>query len=111
MFTHEDGQPVVYVYEIHVSKRVRGCGLGKHLLGMVEDMGRSVGVNKSMLTVFRSNQKTIDWYHHLGYVVDEYSPADKVLRGGKIKQSDYLILSKNLYKGSGGHHQSPNAKS
>lgn len=96
MFTHEDGQPVVYIYEIHVEEVMRGRGLGGHLLRMVESIGTSVGVYKTMLTVFRSNDKTVKWYNKEGYDVDEYSPPEKKLRNGTVKRADYLIMSKSL---------------
>lgn len=98
MFVYEDGHPVIYIYEIHLEDIARGCGLGNHLLSIAEQIGVSVGVDKSMLTVFRSNKSTIEWYYRRGYTVDEYSPQDKRLRGGKVKQCDYLILSKQLHK-------------
>lgn len=100
MLTHEDGIPVIYIYEIHLKPHMRGTGMGRHLMVLVETIGSSVGVEKSMLTVFRSNDKAIRWYDRLGYGVDEYSPPDKTLRGGKVKQSDYLILSKRLKNGN-----------
>ncbi|KAF2218928.1 acyl-CoA N-acyltransferase, partial [Elsinoe ampelina] len=96
MLTHEDGLPVIYVYEIHLKPPIRKTGVGRHLMDVVERIGESVGVHKSMLTVFRSNDKAVKWYERLGYTVDEYSPPDKKLRGDKVKQADYLILSKTL---------------
>lgn len=96
MLTYEDGFAVVYIYEIHLAEPLLGIGLGKHLIGIVEAIGRSVGVDKSMLTVFRSNEKAVKVYEHLRYEVDEYSPQDRVFRDGTVKQSDHLILSKRL---------------
>lgn len=99
MLTYEDGLPVIYIYEIHLDEATRGCGLGKHLIKMVESIGQSVRVEKSMLTVFRSNEHARQWYERLGYEIDPHSPPDKKLRGGTIKQADYLILSKPLSRG------------
>jgi len=96
MLTYEDGCPVIYVYEIHLTFSARGCGLGRHLIDIVETIGKSAQVEKCMLTVFRSNEQAWRWYEKLGYEIDEYSPPDKKLRGGKVKQADYLILSRNL---------------
>ena len=94
MFTYEAGKPVVYIYEIHLRKDARGCGLGKHLLNLVHRMGAKAGVEESMLTVFKSNASTLEWYFRAGYAVDDCSPPDKRLRGEKTVESDYLILSK-----------------
>jgi len=96
MLCHEDGFEVTYIYEIHLRPSALGKGLGKHLLSIVEHVGRSVGVEKSMLTVFRSNQQAIEIYEHLGYGRDEYSPQAKVFRDGTVKEVDYLIMSKRL---------------
>ncbi|KAJ5949154.1 hypothetical protein N7454_000738 [Penicillium verhagenii] len=96
MVTYEDGHEVVYCYEIHLSAAARGRGLGGLLMSRMEEIGRSVGVEKAMLTVFRSNVVACRFYEKGGYVVDEYSPQPRKLRNGTIKEFDYLILSKEL---------------
>lgn len=96
MVTYEDGKEVVYCYEIHLSPMARGRGVGKLLMGQMEGIGRAVGLEKSMLTVFKSNEIARRFYERLGYEVDEYSPRPRKLRNGTIKEVDYLILSKIL---------------
>lgn len=96
MLTPEEGIPVIYVYEIHLSAALRGSGIGKKLMGMVEGVGKSVGVEKCMLTVFTSNTAAEGFYRRLGYAVDRCSPTERVLRGGRVKRPEYLILSKRL---------------
>ncbi|KAJ5895190.1 hypothetical protein N7495_006881 [Penicillium taxi] len=96
MVTYEDGKEVVYCYEIHLSPTVRGRGLGKLLMGRMEEIGRLVGLEKAMLTVFRSNEAAREFYKRGGYEVDEFSPQPRRLRNGTIKEWDYLILSKRL---------------
>jgi N-alpha-acetyltransferase 40 len=96
MVTYEDGYEVVYVYEIHVSAALRGCGLGRRLMDLVEETGREAGLRKVMLTVFDSNEKARAFYRALGYVVDDFSPGPRELRGGRTAQPDYVILSKDL---------------
>lgn len=96
MLTWEDGIEVIYCYEIHLEERVRGSGVGKRLMGLVEEMGRKARVEKAMLTVFKRNEKAVRFYERLGYAVDECSPGPKKLRGGVVKEVDYLILSKSL---------------
>ncbi|KAJ5812077.1 hypothetical protein N7474_008378 [Penicillium riverlandense] len=97
MVTYEDGKEVIYCYEIHLSPAARGRGLGKELMERMERIGRAVGVEKAMLTVFKSNETACRFYDRLGYEVDEYSPQPRRLRNGTIK-ADYLILSKRLKK-------------
>jgi ribosomal protein S18 acetylase RimI-like enzyme len=96
MVTYEDGKEVVYCYEIHLSPTARGRGVGRLLMGRMEGIGRAVGLEKSMLTVFKSNEVARGFYETLGYGIDEYSPRPRKLRNGTIKEADYLILSKAL---------------
>lgn len=96
MITYEDGKEVVYCYEIHLAPSARRHGLGGMLMGRMEEIGRLVGVEKAMLTVFKSNEAARRFYQRGGYVVDEYSPQPRKLRNGTIKEFDYEILSKRL---------------
>ncbi|KAJ5090664.1 Acyl-CoA N-acyltransferase [Penicillium argentinense] len=96
MVTYEDGKEVVYCYEIHLSALARGKGLGALLMGRMEEIGRSVGLEKAMLTVFKSNAVAREFYRKGGYDVDEYSPRPRRLRNGTVKEYDYEILSKRL---------------
>lgn len=101
MLTYEDGIDVIYCYEIHIEKYLRGKGFGKALIEHMEGIGRKAGVKKAMLTVFEANVAAKAFYEKLGYEADPYSPAPKKLRGGAVKSSDYLILSKSLVDDQG----------
>ncbi|KAF7715743.1 Acyl-CoA N-acyltransferase [Penicillium ucsense] len=96
MVTYEDGREVMYCYEIHLSHEARGRGLGGMLMMQMEEIGRRIGLEKCMLTVFRSNTRAREFYEKGGYHVDEYSPQPRRLRNGTIKEADYLILSKRF---------------
>ena len=96
MVTYEDGKEVIYCYEIHMSPTAQGLGLGKQLMLTFEDIGRRIGLEKAMLTVFKSNTIALRFYDRLGFAVDEYSPQPRKLRNGTVKEADYLILSKRL---------------
>ncbi|KAJ5142856.1 uncharacterized protein N7515_001643 [Penicillium bovifimosum] len=96
MVTYEDGKEVVYCYEIHLSPTARGRGVGRVLMERMEGIGRAVGLEKAMLTVFKSNEVARRFYERLGYEVDEFSPRPRKLRNGTIKEYGYLILSKRL---------------
>ncbi len=96
MLTYEDGHEVIYCYEIHLCSSLRGCGLGGHLMRVMEAVGVEVGVEKAMLTVFVSNGGAIRFYAGLGYEEDEFSPKPRTLRNGVTKMADYVILSKGL---------------
>ena len=99
MLTIEDDHEVIYIYEIHLGKELQGKGVGKWMMGHLEGIGRRAGMEKAMLTVFRSNEGAAQFYEGLGYGVDEFSPGPRKLRGGRVKEADYLIMSKALGKG------------
>ncbi|MCJ1482967.1 hypothetical protein MMC06_003133 [Schaereria dolodes] len=96
MLTYEDGHETVYCYEIHLESALQGLGLGRHLIGIMEEIGRSVGVEKAMLTVFLKNEAALRFYEGLEYVEDGYSPRVRKLRNNVVKKPDYIILSKPL---------------
>jgi ribosomal protein S18 acetylase RimI-like enzyme len=94
MTTYEDGKEVLYCYEIHLHPSLQGQGVGGQLMAFVEEIGRRIGLEKVMLTVFMANEPAVRFYEKLGYVVDEFSPQPRKLRNGRVKEADYLILSK-----------------
>ena len=96
MLTYEDGLEVIYCYELHIAEDFRRCSLGARLVQATEEIGRRVGVGKLMLTVFRANETALAFYQRLGFGVDKFSPEPRMLRNGVLKESDYLILSKEL---------------
>ncbi|KAL1965892.1 hypothetical protein VTN77DRAFT_5025 [Rasamsonia byssochlamydoides] len=96
MTTYEDAREVLYCYEIHLDPSTQGQGLGAQLMSLFEEIGQRIGLEKAMLTVFRANVAARKFYDRLGYEVDEFSPQPKRLRDGKVKEVDYLILSKKL---------------
>ncbi|ROW13484.1 hypothetical protein VPNG_04349 [Cytospora leucostoma] len=95
MPTLEEGQPVVYCYEIHLKAELRGTGLAKLLMRLLETVAAGIEVTeKVMLTVFTSNERAVGFYRRCGFGRDEISPQQRRLRGGKVKMPDYEILSK-----------------
>lgn len=96
MLTYEDGREVIYMYEIHLSEALRGLGIGKKLVEIIQKVGANADVEKMMLTVYLSNEYATEWYKRLGFDVDDFSPGPRKLRSGVVKWSDYHILSKPL---------------
>ncbi|KAL8684783.1 MAG: hypothetical protein Q9224_006135, partial [Gallowayella concinna] len=103
MLTYEDGHEVIYCYEIHLSPPVQRRGLGMYLMGLMEDVGKRAGVEKSMLTVFVENQAARNFYEKLGYSEDEYSPQPRKMRHGTVKMPTYVILSKSMQEWTTDH--------
>lgn len=99
MPTFEDSVSCLYIYEIHLSPELRGSGLGRHLVEMVEGIASRVEVEKVMLTCFVRNKEARKFYEKLGYVVEEIIEGRK-LRGARktadIDKSGYLIMGKEI---------------
>ncbi|CAK1354644.1 putative N-acetyltransferase [Cercospora beticola] len=97
MLTHDStpSVPVLYIYEIHLDNGTRGKGLGRSLMKMAENIAKRVGVEKVMLTCFKSNVKARAFYEYLGYEMDICSPEDRKTRN-KVVKVDYVIMSKDL---------------
>lgn len=104
MLTYEDGYEVVYCYELHLAPSIHRQGLGKHLMGIMEGVGRKAGVEKSMLTVFVENQAALRFYEKLGYSKDDFSPEPRKMRNGTVKEPTYIILSKSLQGAAGAEY-------
>lgn len=97
MLTHDSvpSAPVLYIYEIHLEARLRGSGMGAHLMRVAENIARRVALEKVMLTCFLSNENALGFYRRRGYERDECSPEDRRTRR-KVVRVDYVILSKRV---------------
>ena len=95
MLTHDStpSVPVLYVYEIHLSEKLQGMGLGRYLMSIAEGIAESVGVQKVMLTCFLNNNTARNFYKRRGYTTDVCSPEDRTTRG-KVIKVDYVIMSR-----------------
>ncbi|KAI9641051.1 hypothetical protein NHQ30_010479 [Ciborinia camelliae] len=103
MPTFEDGIMVVYLYEIHLVDELRGTGLGIHLMNLLTSIAHAIpGVQKTMLTCFTANEPALSFYRKLGYEIDECSPEPRRLKGGRVVETDYVILSKRVHVEGGG---------
>ncbi|KAH7018375.1 acyl-CoA N-acyltransferase [Microdochium trichocladiopsis] len=108
MPTWEEGQPVVYCYEIHLKAELRGTGLAQQLIGYHEKVAANTSpIEKVMLTCFLSNKSALKFYGKLGFTKDDISPGPRTLRGGKIIEPDYVILSKEVARRSNTESNEP----
>ncbi|KAF7165490.1 hypothetical protein CNMCM5623_009612 [Aspergillus felis] len=95
MVTYEDGKEVIYCYEVHVAPKAQRLGIGMHLMMLLRSIGLKIGLEKAMLTCFRSNHRALRFYKSIGYKVDENSPRSIRLRTGEV-EPDYYIMSESL---------------
>ncbi|GFR41919.1 hypothetical protein Agub_g2711 [Astrephomene gubernaculifera] len=73
-FEQEEGQPVLYCYELQVVRQAQSRGVGRLLMELTEQIAWAAGMHKVMLTVFRDNTAAVRFYRRLGYQLDETSP-------------------------------------
>lgn len=86
----EGKHPALYCYEIQVKKEFQSRGLGKHLMHVLSEIGSRFKMYKVMLTCFKHNTTTLEWYHKLGYTADVCSPEQSGM------QASYQILSSKI---------------
>lgn len=84
-FDIEDSVEVLYLYEIQLEKNVRGRGLGRYLMSLLETIAFHYNMKRIVLTVLKSEEKVVKFYSSLQYEIESYSPEDAF----------YYILSKN----------------
>ncbi|KAI1812958.1 acyl-CoA N-acyltransferase [Poronia punctata] len=97
MPTYEEGEPVLYLYEIHLKPELQGTGLGKLLMSFSETVAANTPpIRKVMLTCFLSNEKAMSFYRRNGFTTDPISPRPKKLRYGRKYIPDYAIMSKRV---------------
>eukprot|EP00743_Colponemidia_sp_Colp-15_P001729 GILK01001889.1.p2 GENE.GILK01001889.1~~GILK01001889.1.p2 ORF type:complete len:216 (-),score=41.74 GILK01001889.1:884-1531(-) len=87
--------PVLYVYEIQLSMDIRGRGVGRYLMELVEQIARTTKMKQVMLTCFKQNESAMQFYGRaLGYELDPSDPSyfPEQFPGGV----QYCILSKRI---------------
>ncbi|KAK4186286.1 acyl-CoA N-acyltransferase [Podospora australis] len=103
MPTYEEGQPVIYCYEIHLKPHLQGTGLAALLISFLTTVAANLPpVIKVMLTCFLSNARGLAFYKKMGFEADGISPVPRILRFGKVFNPDYVILSKVIRSPSNG---------
>ncbi|PIO73340.1 acetyltransferase, GNAT family [Teladorsagia circumcincta] len=86
-FDMDHNTSVLYCYEIQVEERYQKKGVGTLLIQTLETLAEKTGMEKVMATVFAFNEKSLGFFHKLGYETDISCPDENQGR-------DYLILSK-----------------
>ncbi|XP_057977100.1 uncharacterized protein LOC131164136 isoform X2 [Malania oleifera] len=92
-FIVEEEIPVLYVYELQLENHVRGKGLGKFLMQLIELIACKTGMEAVVLTVQKANESAMNFYmNKLRYKISSMSPSrvDSLIG---IKKS-YEILCK-----------------
>lgn len=80
---------LTFSYELQVADAWQGQGIGAQLLRTLEHLAWHAHMRKTMLTVFRINQRARSFYASHGYVTDATSPSNDDDEG-----HHYVILCK-----------------
>jgi len=83
---------VLYCYEVQLLEHIRGKGLGKFMMQILELLANKTQMRKVILTVFKENEKANKFFTNLKYVVDETSPQYD--DPNNPQDYDYEIMSK-----------------
>ncbi|KAJ7110143.1 acyl-CoA N-acyltransferase [Mycena epipterygia] len=86
-FEFEEGQNIVYCYDLQVSKTAQRHGLGRTLMNHLAKIGADFRLDKIMLTVFKANTRALKFYDDFGFEMDPDSPEED-------DEEDYKILCK-----------------
>ncbi|TFK41091.1 acyl-CoA N-acyltransferase [Crucibulum laeve] len=97
-FECEEGDDVVYCYDLQVSANTQRMGIGRKLVQCLTNIGTSCKMHKIMLTVFKENKNAFNFYIANGFSVDPFSPSNYIdEEAGDIEEEvDYEILSREL---------------
>lgn len=91
-FDVDEDDEVIYCYEIHLIKSIRGKGLGKFMMQVLEMLALKAKMKKVLLTVFKANERAVNFFNKLKYTVDETSPHN--FDPLHPEDYDYEIMSK-----------------
>ncbi|PPQ64438.1 hypothetical protein CVT26_002145 [Gymnopilus dilepis] len=98
-FELDQGEKLLYCYELQVSKCYQNQGLGRKLLSELTKLCEAFRMEKIMLTVLKKNARASAFYKTSGFVVDPSSPSyvesDEEVDDA-TEDVDYDILSKSI---------------
>ena len=94
-------KPILYLYEVQVSKLYQGQSLGSCMVQRIETLGKHFNLDRIMLTVFVNNVGARNFYKRLGYTIDTSSPNQEHVNDRDLQDiadtgAGYIILSKGL---------------
>ena len=99
MVTYNEGEKVLYLYEIHLHPLYQGMGIGSFLLDNFHQLSASLSgqlkTSATSLTVFSANERAFKWYKSTGYELTQQSPQDRKLRGKIVKPECYWLRRSN----------------
>eukprot|EP01121_Diplochlamys_sp_Union-15-3_P018920 TRINITY_DN699_c0_g1_i1.p1 TRINITY_DN699_c0_g1~~TRINITY_DN699_c0_g1_i1.p1 ORF type:complete len:229 (+),score=41.98 TRINITY_DN699_c0_g1_i1:125-811(+) len=88
---------VLYLYEMVLEEDIRGKGLGRHLVLLLELMALRYKMKYLIMNIFRADMRAVNFFrNHLRYTLDDLSPS--VQLGIEGESEGYEIYSKCFVK-------------
>lgn len=69
----------VWLYELELEERFRGCGLGREAMLAFENLARELGAAKVTLNVFGGNEVARSLYRSLGYAEEAVNMGKRLV--------------------------------
>lgn len=73
-FEFDQGELIVYVYELHVEEAHRNKGLGKFMVQAIEMIALKRGMELVMLTLFKEDEGAVRLFRRMNYQLHNSSP-------------------------------------
>jgi len=67
-----------FIFDVIVDEKLRGKGYGKHLMSLIEEKARELGLTSIALHVFAYNQVAKNLYEGIGYEVSSLNMIKKL---------------------------------
>ncbi|GJE87583.1 GNAT family N-acetyltransferase [Phanerochaete sordida] len=95
-FDYEEGEKLLYCYEVQLDTSSRRLGLGKFLMDELIHIGSTWNMEKVMLTVLKANSDAVRFYREIGFTLDPSSPdyvGENEEHDPEDAECDYEIMS------------------
>ncbi|KII93583.1 hypothetical protein PLICRDRAFT_35808 [Plicaturopsis crispa FD-325 SS-3] len=93
-FEHEEGEDLLYCYELQVAPSAQRTGLGAALVAHLHALAVPWHMEKIMLTVLKANEQAVAFYARLGFTMDPACPGYPTDDDDEEEEVDYEILSR-----------------
>ena len=81
MIRHEwcgpDYVPVLRINHLYLAQSLRGMGVGRHLLQIIESVAAEAEVEAVFVRCFEAGQRSIGFFQHLSYAKDTKFQDDR----------------------------------
>ncbi|KAK3673678.1 hypothetical protein LTR78_006583 [Recurvomyces mirabilis] len=93
---------VLRINHFYLAQSLRGMGVGRHLLQVIESVAEEAEVERLFVRCFEANQESIEFFEHMGYVKDTSIQDDRKMNDPyQERMDDALLWNWNLIRRPG----------